>query len=527
MGNMNYKDIHGQALAEPAHPHCIGYAERQSTSIPPTLIEPSNLAEWPVPGDEEILICPVGGLGRIGMNWTLYGYAGRWLLVDAGLAFPKVRGGDVDAIIPDATALLPMLDRLDGLVVTHAHEDHIGAIDRLWPGVIDCPIYATPFATAMIARRLDEAGTLDGATLRTFQVGDHLEVGPFAIRTIAMTHSIPEPVALAITTPLGTILHTGDFKFDPDPISPHRADLDALREIGDNGVLAMVADSTNADRDLEISSERQVRHAFEAIFARSRGIVVVCCFASNLARIASAAAAAHDTGRKVALGGRSMRATEALASELGMLDEVPEFLPETRHLQGLDRCEVALICTGTQGEERSALARLSRGDLNLPKVGYGDTVVMSARIVPGNEEDVERVLSKLRARGVKVIEAHEIVDGHPVHVSGHAGRYELRGLHALVRPRFFVPVHGDHSKLAAHAALAIEGGAETATVTSEGAILAVSAQGMRMVGLMSIPTMDLENDKHGSRLIVSPLDLKRPETALEDQEEPRTAMAMV
>jgi ribonuclease J len=468
------------------------------------------LSRWPVPRSDEFLVIAVGGLGRIGMNWTLYGNNGRWLLVDAGLAFPDDRSTGVDAIIPDVRSLEPILHRLDGLVVTHAHEDHIGAIDRLWPKTISCPIYATPFAAELISRRLEEAKVLDDADLRVFQVGTTFSVGDFEVRSISVTHSVPEPVALAITTPAGTILHTGDFKFDPDPTMGPGVDIDGLQDVGDRGLLALVADSTNALSELPITSEKQVREAFRRIFERSKGAVVICCFASNVARMASAAVAAQTTGRKVALAGRSMRNNQAIAEDMGMLDALPPFLAEPRHLQGLDRREMALVCTGGQGEERAALARLARGDYRLPKLERGDTVVMSTRVIPGNEAEVEKIISKLRSSGIEVIEAGTMIDGvHPVHVSGHAGRHELRGMHALTRPRFVLPVHGDEERLQAHALIALESGAEAAPVAEPGDVLSISERGVKRLGWVAVPTMDLENDEQGNRMPVSAHYLRR------------------
>lgn len=477
--------------------------QQVSPSLPVTSLpnrpQARLLSKWPRPRDDEFLTVFVGGLGRIGMNWTLYGHAGRWLLVDAGMAFPEDGLEGVDAVVPDPASLRPILDKLDGLVVTHAHEDHIGAIASIWPDAIDCPIYASPFAAAAVSRKLEEAGGLADAEIVTFEVGSSFSVGPFDIRTVRMTHSVPEPVALAITTPAGTLLHTGDWKLDPEPLVGGAADLDALRDIGEAGVLAMVCDSTNADRDFVPGSEAQVGEAFKRLFASRKGIVAVSCFGTNVARMASASVAADATGRQIALAGRSLRTNEDIADSLGLLDHVPAFLPEVAHLQGLDRHETAIVCTGTQGEERAALARLARGDFRLPRLGRGDTVVVSARVIPGNEADVEAVLSKLRARGVEVLTGRDSIDGYPFHVSGHAGRSELKTLHALVKPRFALPVHGEAHHLEAHAALAMECGAEAAPVASEGDVVSVSARGVRTLGRLALPTMHLMNEEHGGR----------------------------
>lgn len=467
------------------------------------------------------MVVPVGGLGRIGMNWTLYGHAGRWILADAGIAFPDDRSGAVDALIPDPEALRRVVGRIDALVVTHAHEDHIGAIQHVFPRVFSCPIWATPFASAAIARRLEEAGTLDEAELRTFPVGGAFRIGVFAIRSIRLTHSVPEAVALAIETPAGTVLHTGDFKLDPSPLIGSPTDLETIHALGNAGLLAMVCDSTNADRDLPITSEAQVRESLRHIFASRPGTVVVCCFGTNVARAMSAADAALGSGRQIAFTGRSLRAHTGAAEELGIID-LQDVLAEPAHLQGLDRHEIALVCTGTQGEENAALAKLARGThRQLPRLGLGDTVVMSSSVIPGNEDAVARILAPLRARGVEILTQARARDGLPadglpgdeltVHVTGHAGRAELATMHRHARPRFVIPVHGTETHLRAHAALARDCGAEDAPIGSGGEVMAVSASGIRLLGRIEVPIIGLRRDD--SALPVKATPAKAPRSA--------------
>lgn len=461
-------------------------------------------SRWPVPKRNEILVVPLGGLGRIGMNWTLYGHDGAWVLVDAGISFPDEGHEGVDAIVPDPEFLAPIAKRLLGLIVTHAHEDHIGAIDRLWPHALNLPIWVTPFALGMLSRRLEEHDTLDAVKLHRFDVGASFKIGPFEIETIRLTHSVPEPVALALKTPAGTVLHTGDWKFDPEPMIGQPTDFDKLKRLGADGVLAMLCDSTNAHKDMPITSEGQVRQAFQRLFARRRGQIAICCFATNVARVASAAVAAVGAGRKVALAGRSMRNSEAVARSLGLLDAVPDFLSEPSHLKGLDKNEIALVCTGGQGEERAALARLARGDRRFPSFGAGDTVVISARIIPGNEEAVDKVVSQLRARGVEVLMGTDILDGFPLHVSGHPGANELRELYGLVRPRFALPVHGTEMHLTAHARLARAAGCEAALVTEEAELIRLSSAGARVLGRVDAPLLHLQSDENGDRVPYKP-----------------------
>lgn len=457
---------------------------------------------WPVPKPDELLVVPLGGLGRIGMNWTLYGTDGRWLLVDAGLAFPDKDMEGVDCIVPDPAYLEPIIDRLCALVVTHAHEDHIGSVAKLWPTAMDCPIYASPFATGILNRRFDEARTRAAIDLRTFQVGSSFEIGPFKIRTVRMTHSVPEPVSLAITTSVGTVMHTGDWKFDPNPLIGQPTDFDALREIGDAGVLAMLADSTNAHKELPITSEADVAQAFRSIFANRTGMVVVCCFATNVARMASAVTAAHLSGRQVALAGRSMRNCEETAREVGLLSGIPSLLAEPRHLRGLERHEMALVCTGTQGEENAALARMARGDRRLPLLSAGDTVILSSRVIPGNEEAVEPVVEQLLKRGVEVIRSGDTADGCPVHVSGHPGREELRTLYGLIRPRFAVPVHGHMLHQEAHTSLARRCGVEKALLAEECEIIRLTAQDISVEESVHVPHLHVARDARGNAVPV-------------------------
>jgi len=443
------------------------------------------------------------------MNWTLYGHAGRWVLVDAGSTFAPRDVEGVEAIFPDPRSLRAILPNLEALIVTHAHEDHIGAIHRLWPG-LRVPIYATPFATALISSRIRESGNMGRVRLRTYRPGDTLKIGPFSVQTIKVAHSAPECVALAFhTANAGTILHTGDWKLDPQPMIGAPTDVDALRALGDKGVLGMVCDSTNADRDGSITSESDVARGMQAVFAASRGMTVVTCFSTNVARIASVARAAAATGRKVALSGRSLIRAEQAARETGLLDGVPEFLHDVRHLQGLDRREMALLCTGSQGEANAALGRLASGDdWRLPPLQSGDVVVHSARIIPGNETDVTEIFSMLEARGARVL--REEFEGMPLHVTGHATAGEVAAMYALVRPRFAIPVHGEKNHLDAHAAIARDAGVRDVVIAGEGDVFRVSRRKVERIASVKIDLLAALSREHGPRFVPWNQDEQRP-----------------
>lgn len=460
-----------------------GPAERRPVSGWPL---PGNHGPFPKPDKDSILVCPVGGAGRIGMNWTLYGHDGRWLLVDAGSTFAPRDVEGVEAIFPDVGSIRSILPHLDGLVVTHAHEDHIGAIHRLWPG-ISCPIYATPFASALIRNRLAEAGTIGRVKMRSFTPNQTFTVGPFSIRSVRMTHSVPECVALALRTPSGTVFHTGDWKFDDNPVVGHLPDYRALRQVGVEGVLAMVCDSTNANRDAGSlrTNEAQVQQGFVKAFRRVPGMVVVACFSSNVARVASASIAAAETGRRLAIAGRSLVNSEKAARECGLLNGVPMVLGDVRQTRNLRPRQVAVICTGAQGEGNAALAKMAAGDGGrFPKLGRGDAVIHSARIIPGNEEEVHAMFDRLRERGVQVL--RDEFEGSPLHVSGHATAGEIADLYGMVRPRFAIPVHGEEQHLNAHLAIAARAGVRDAAFTTEGDVWRVNAEGVTKVASVSI-----------------------------------------
>lgn len=415
----------------------------------------------------DLAFLPLGGTGEIGMNLNLYRSANTWLAVDCGMGFGGAENPEVDIMVPDPAFIAERRDRLAGLVITHAHEDHIGAVAWLWPQ-LRCPIYATPFAAAVLRRKLGEAQLTNQAKITIIQPGGSFRVGPFDLTFIRMAHSIPESQALVIRTPAGIVLHTGDWKLDEAPLVGPRTDEAALRALGDEGVLAMVCDSTNAMVEGESGSEGEVRTSLAELIASLRGRIAVTCFASNVARVESVALAARAAGRSVAIVGRSLRNLEAAARECGYLKGIPPFLTEDDVADIPDENLVILI-TGSQGEPRSALSRVAQDTHPRVELGEGDTVVFSSRMIPGNERAIGTVQDNLVRRGVTVLTDND----HFVHVSGHPARDELKRLYALVRPRVTVPVHGEWRHLSAHAALAQELGI-TPILVEDGDILSLA-----------------------------------------------------
>src|SRR5580698_3591471 len=401
----------------------------------------------------DLAFLPLGGTGEIGMNLNLYRCDGHWLAVDCGIGFGGAELPEVEIMVPDPSFIAERRNRLRGLVITHAHEDHLGAVAWLWPQ-LQCPIYATPFAAAVLRRKLLEANLLNQVKLHVIPPGGEIDLKPFALRFIRMAHSIPESQALAITTPYGVVLHTGDWKLDPHPLIGPPSDEAALAALGNAGVLAMIGDSTNAMVEGHSGSEAEVRQTLAALIRGLSGRVAVTCFASNVARMESVALAGKATGRRVALVGRSLRNMEAAARECGYLTGVPAFLRED-DVDDVPDDNLLMLTTGSQGEPRAALTRIAQDNHPRVALGEGDTVVFSSRVIPGNERAIGAVQDALVRRGVRLMTDAD----HLVHVSGHPARDELRRLYRLVKPRYAVPVHGEWRHLSAHAELAREAGA--------------------------------------------------------------------
>lgn len=403
--------------------------------------------------DNALVLLPLGGAGEIGMNFNAYGFGPaherKWIVVDCGVLFGRETDTPgVDIIMPDIRFLEEEAENVLGIVLTHAHEDHIGAIGYLWPK-LRCPMYATPFTARLMEDKLYEAGLSDRVRVKKVPLGGKLELGPFDIEFVSITHSIPEPNALAIRTPLGTVVHTGDWKLDPDPLIGEATDGEAFRALGDEGVLAMVCDSTNALVEGHSGSEADVKTALTKLIGTLKGRVAVTGFASNVARLDTIAKAAKANGRQVALVGRSMHRLVGAARDTGYLTDFPKLIDEAEAAE-LPPRKVLYICTGSQGEPRAALARIASGNHPSVKLGPGDHVIFSSRIIPGNDIAIHALHNQLSAAGVEVL----TVEDHFVHVSGHPAREELSEMYRWVRPQVAVPVHGELRHMAEHARLA-------------------------------------------------------------------------
>ncbi len=402
---------------------------------------------------QELVYAPLGGVGEIGMNLSIYGlgdeHRRQWLMVDLGVSFASEEHlPGVDLILPDIRYLMEERKNIAGLVLTHAHEDHFGAVLELWPK-LKVPIYATPFTAALLdAKRASEPGAPE-IPVKVVPVGSRFSAGAFDVELVTMAHSIPEANALIIRTPAGTVLHTGDWKIDPTPILNDRTDERKLRALGEEGCLALIGDSTNAVRDGRSPSEADVAKTIAELVKTARGRVAVTTFASNVARLRTVANAARAAGREVVLVGRAMERITQVARETGYWDDMPELRSVDAYSQ-LPPNKVVALCTGSQGEPRAALSRIAQDQHPDVTLARGDRVIYSARTIPGNEREVGRVINGLIDQGIEVITDRT----HLVHVSGHPRRAELEDLIGWVKPKILIPVHGEALHLAEHAALA-------------------------------------------------------------------------
>ncbi len=447
----------------------------------------------------ELVFVPLGGCGEIGMNLNLFGFGPpndrKWIVVDIGVTFGDLSTPGIDVIMPDPEYIAQYKDDLLGIVVTHGHEDHIGAVAHLWP-YLRCPIFVTPFTSVLVASKLAERGLLDEAPLEVIDLEARFDLGPFDIEYITLTHSTLEPNALAIRTPLGIILHTGDWKIDPDPVLGDVTNKDRLAAIGEEGVLAMVCDSTNVFVPGSAGSEADVRESLIDLVGTLTGRVVITTFASNVARVASVIEAARANDRHVALAGRSMLRVVEAARETGYLTDFANFVPEDE-AGFLPPEKILYICTGSQGEPRAALGRIARGDHSHITIEEGDTVIFSSRVIPGNERGIYALQNELTELGVDIITARD----HFVHVSGHPCRDELAQMYQWVKPKLAVPVHGEMRHLREHQELAHELQVPQVCVTGNGGMMRLAPGRPEIVDQVPSGRLHLDGD-----LLVSAAD---------------------
>ena len=428
--------------------------------------------------DRKLQIIPLGGLGEFGMNSIAIRYGDDIIVVDAGMMFPESELLGVDIVTPDFTYLEQNADKVRGLLLTHGHEDHIGGVPFLL-SLLNLPIYGTEFTLALVERRLDEHELLDQAKLNVIKPGDRITLGPFEIEFIRVTHSIPSCVALAITTPLGVIIHTGDFKVDPTPIDNELFDLHTLADYGKRGVLLLLSDSTNVDRPGFTESERAVRPRLEELFSSREGRLVISCFSSSVHRLQQILDLADEYGRKVAFLGRSMLSVTEIAHNMGLLSIPDSTLLRPQDIMQMPPEKVAVVVSGTQGEPMSAMSRVAVDNHRHLYLKEGDTVILSSRIIPGNEKAIFRMMNHIARRGADLVYG---TMKPPVHVSGHASEEELKLILNLVRPRYFVPVHGEYRQLSRHASLAQHlhsAGLEDTFVLETGDTLEIDHMGAR------------------------------------------------
>lgn len=422
---------------------------------------------------EKLRVIPLGGLNEIGKNLTVLEYKDEKILIDCGMTFPGDEMYGIDVVIPDMTYLVQNQDKIKGLLVTHGHEDHIGGIPYLLKQ-INIPVYGTPLTLGLIENKLKEHGLK--ADMRPISAGDHVQLGTaFNAEVLRMTHSVADAVAFSINTPAGTVFHTGDFKIDYTPLKGDPIDLNRFAQIGTNGVLLLLADSTNAHRPGQTPSERTVGATLDDIFATvENSRIIIATFASNVDRIQLIINLAAKYKKKIAVSGRSMVNIVALASELGYL-EIPEgMLVDINSVKNLKDSQIVVITTGSQGEPMSALTRMASNDHKAVQIKSGDTIVLSSSPIPGNEKTISNVVNKLLEKGANVIYS-DIAD---IHVSGHPCQEELKLIHSLLKPKYFMPVHGEYKHLDAHAKLAEELGMphENIFIMKNGNVLTVSQQ---------------------------------------------------
>ncbi len=437
--------------------------------------------------EKKLVFLPLGGVGEIGLNCYLYGQDGRWMMVDLGIGFADDRLPGAEILLPDLSFIRERRDRLAGLVLTHAHEDHLGAVPYLWQE-LGCPVWCTGFAAAVLRRKFDDMQREHPRPLHVVKPGEPFEVGPFSCRLLHVTHSIPEANALAIESAHGRLLHTGDWKLDREPLIGEATDVPGIEEFAAEGVLALVGDSTNVLVAGTAGSEAEVRDSLTELIRTKPHRVAVTTFASNVARLETAAHAGRDAGREVVVVGRSMWRMIEAARNCGYLRDLPPLRDELE-ARALPRDRVLYLVTGSQGEPRSALMRIATGQHARVRLEPGDTVIFSSKIIPGNERTLFNLHNQLVNLGVEVITEED----HFVHVSGHPCREDMEQMYRWVRPRIAVPVHGEARHLHAHERFARELGVPETVLLKNGHLLCIAPDGPRVVDEVPVGRLALEN----------------------------------
>ena len=434
---------------------------------------------------DELLFSAIGGIGEIGMNFYIYGTQGKWIIVDLGITFGNDDTPGIDIILPNPEFIKKNKKDLLGIIITHAHEDHIGAVPYLW-SQLECPVYSTPFASAILKRKINEL-KIKKNFVKTISLDSTLKLGPFTIDIISTTHSIPEPNAIAIKTKFGNILHTGDWKIDPNPLVGKSFNTKKLQNFGNNGVLAIVSDSTNANVSGHSRSEQTLRESLVKIVSELKNRVAITSFASNLARVETFGYVAEKTGRVAALCGRSLWTMYQAALDTGYLKKTRPFLDE-KEIIGLPKDQTLLICTGSQGEPRAAMSRISKDEHQNIFLEEGDTVIFSSKVIPGNETSIMKVQNSLRERNINIITETDKF----VHVSGHPHREELKKMYSWIKPSIVIPVHGEYHHLKGNIEVAKECGIKKGLILKNGLLVKLAPDKPKVLGSVTTGKLILD-----------------------------------
>ena len=434
---------------------------------------------------DELLFSAIGGIGEIGMNFYIYGTQGKWIIVDLGITFGNDDTPGIDIILPNPEFIKKNKKDLLGIIITHAHEDHIGAVPYLW-SQLECPVYSTPFASAILKRKITEL-KIKKNFVKTISLDSTLKLGPFTIDIISTTHSIPEPNAIAIKTKFGNILHTGDWKIDPNPLVGKSFNTKKLQNFGNNGVLAIVSDSTNANVNGHSRSEQTLRESLVKIVSQLKNRVAITSFASNLARVETFGYVAEKTGRVAALCGRSLWTMYQAALDTGYLKKTRPFLDE-KEIIGLPKDQTLLICTGSQGEPRAAMSRISKDEHQNIFLEEGDTVIFSSKVIPGNETSIMKVQNSLRERNINIITETDKF----VHVSGHPHREELKKMYSWIKPSIVIPVHGEYHHLKGNIEVAKECGIKKGLILKNGLLVKLAPDKPKVLGSVTTGKLILD-----------------------------------